>query len=96
MDESQLDKILPIEITPFPDVFRRTAVVILLDADPALLQRIDALIQQLGDDNWEQREAAQKKLEEYGKAAQAELQKATKNKDLEIVYRAEQILGTIK
>jgi len=96
MDESQLDKILPIEITPFPDVFRRTAVVILLDADPALLQRIDALIQQLGDANWEQREAAQKKLEEYGKAAQAELQKATKNKDLEIVYRAEQILGTIK
>tara|TARA_R110002111_G_scaffold262504_1_gene338873 strand:- start:32495 stop:33961 length:1467 start_codon:yes stop_codon:yes gene_type:complete len=96
MDEGTLDKILPIEITPFPDVLRRTAVVILLDADPALLQRINQLITQLGDSNWEQRETAQKKLEEYGKAAQAELQKATKNKDLEIVYRAEQILSTIK
>jgi len=51
-----------------------------VDADPALLQRIKTLIAQLGDPKWEQREAAQKKLEEYGKAAQAELQKATKIK----------------
>ena len=96
MDEGYLDKILPIEITPFPDVFRRTAIVILVDADPALLKRIGQLITELGDSDWEQRESAQKKLEEYGKAAQAELQKATKNKDLEIVYRAEQILSKIK
>ena len=96
MDEGYLDKILPIEITPFPDVFRRTAIVILVDADPALLKRIALLIAKLGDSDWEQREDAQKKLEEYGKAAQAELQKATKNKDLEIVYRAEQILSKIK
>lgn len=96
MDEGYLDKILPIEITPFPEVFQRTAIVILVDADPALLQRIKKLIAQLGDPKWEQREAAQKQLEEYGKAAQAELQKATKNKDIEIAFRAEQILGTIK
>ncbi len=96
MDEGYLDKILPIEITPFPDVTRRIAIVILLDADPALQKRIDQLILQLGDTNWEQREAAQKKLEEYGKAAQSQLQKASKNKDLEIVFRAEQILSKLK
>mgnify|MGYP003146237191 FL=1 len=96
LDESYLDKILPLEITPFPDVVRRTGIVILLDADPALLKRIDGLIAQLGNQSWEKREAAQKKLEEYGKAAQAQLQKATSNKDLEIVFRAEQILGKIK
>lgn len=96
MDESYLDKILPLEITPFPDVVRRTAIVILLDADPALIKRIDQLIAQLGDANWEKRNAAQEKLEEYGKAAQVQLQKATKNKDLEIVFRAEQILTKIK
>lgn len=96
MDESYLDKILPVEVTPFPDVLRRTAIVILVDADPALLKRINQLIAKLGTSDWEQREEAQKKLEEYGKAAQAELQKATKNKDLEIVYRAEQILSKIK
>ncbi|QDV50951.1 hypothetical protein Enr17x_29960 [Gimesia fumaroli] len=96
MDESYLDKILPLEITPFPDVVRRTAIVILLDADPALLKRIDQLIVQLGDPKWEKRNEAQKKLEEYGKAAQVQLQKATKNKDLEIVFRAEQILEKIK
>lgn len=96
MDEGYLDKILPIEITPFPDVLRRTAIVILVDADPAMLKQIGSLITKLGHSDWEQREAAQKKLEEYGKAAQAELQKATKNKDLEIVYRAEQILSKIK
>ncbi|WP_278467074.1 hypothetical protein [Gimesia maris] len=96
LDESYLDKIMPLEITPFPDVVRRTGIVILLDADPALLKRIDGLIAQLGNQSWEKREAAQKKLEEYGKAAQAQLQKATSNKDLEIVFRAEQILGKIK
>lgn len=96
LDESYLDKILPLEITPFPDVVRRIGIVILLDADPALLKRIDALIAQLGNQSWEKREAAQKSLEEYGKAAQAQLQKATSNKDLEIVFRAEQILGKIK
>lgn len=96
MDEGYLDKILPIEITPFPDVTRRIAIVILLDADPALQKRIDQLILQLGNTDWEQREAAQKKLEEYGKAAQNQLQKASKNKDLEIVFRAEQILSKLK
>ncbi|QDT89038.1 hypothetical protein [Gimesia algae] len=96
LDESYLDKILPLEITPFPDVVRRTGIVILLDADPALLKRIDALIAQLGNQSWAKREAAQKTLEEYGKAAQTQLQKATRNKDLEIVFRAEQILSKIK
>ncbi|WP_145179045.1 hypothetical protein [Gimesia aquarii] len=96
MDEGYLDKIMPIEITPFPDVVRRVAIVIMLDVDPALQKRIDQLIVQLGDTNWEQREAAQKKLEEYGKAAQNQLQKAIKNKDLEIVFRAEQILSKLK
>lgn len=96
MDESYLDKLLPLEITSFPDVVRRTAIVILLDADPALLKRIDQLIVQLGDANWEKRNEAQQKLEGYGKAAQVQLQKATKNKDLEIVFRAEQILENIK
>ncbi|WP_417378231.1 hypothetical protein [Gimesia sp.] len=96
LDESYLDKILPLEITPFPDVVRRTGIVILLDADPALLKRIDALIAQLGNQSWAKREAAQKTLEGYGKAAQAQLQKATSNKDLEIAYRAELILSKIK
>lgn len=96
MDEGYLDKIMPLEITPFPDVVRRVAIVIMLDADPALQKRIDQLIAQLGNTNWEQREAAQKKLEEYGKAAQSQLQKAVKNKDLEIVFRAEQILSKLK
>jgi len=96
LDENYLDKILPLEITPFPDVIRRTGIVILLDADPTLLKRIDALITQLGHQSWAKRQAAQQALEEYGKAAQAQLQKATSNKDLEIVFRAEQILSKIK
>uniref|UniRef100_UPI002631BF78 hypothetical protein n=1 Tax=uncultured Gimesia sp. TaxID=1678688 RepID=UPI002631BF78 len=47
LDEGYLDKILPVEVTPFPDVFRRTAIVILIDADPALLKRINQLIAKL-------------------------------------------------
>lgn len=96
MDEGFLDKSIPLEITPYPDVLRRTAIVILVDADPALQNHIDQLIAQLGDPVWAKREQAQKQLEEYGRAAQKQLQQATKHKDLEIVYRSEQLLEQIK
>jgi len=96
MDEGFLDKSIPLEITPYPDVLRRTALVILVDADPALQKQIDQLIAQLGDPVWAKREQAQQQLEEYGRAAQKQLQQATKNKDLEIVFRSEQILEKIK
>lgn len=96
MDERFLEKSIPLEITPYPDVLHRTAIVILVDADPALQKQIDQLIAQLGDPVWAKREQAQKQLEEYGRAAQKQLQQAVNNKDLEIVFRSEQILEKIK
>ncbi|QDT21104.1 hypothetical protein HG66A1_28970 [Gimesia chilikensis] len=96
MDEGVLDKSIPLELTPHPDVLRRIALVILVDVDPALQKHIDLLIAQLGDPVWAKREEAQQELAEYGRAAQKQLQQATKNKDLEIVFRSEQLLEKIK
>ena len=96
MDEGVLDKSVPLELTPHPDVLHRIALVILVDVDPALQKHIDQLIAQLGDPVWAKREEAQQELAEYGRAAQKQLQQATKNKDLEIVFRSEQLLEKIK
>lgn len=57
---------------------------------------IIALVQQLGDDNFAQREQAEMKLKRIGIAAFVELRKALKHSDLEIVFRAERILNSIQ
>jgi hypothetical protein len=66
--------------------------MIVRNIDPAIAQEIDQLIVQLGNDDWSQREAAEKRLKELGLAAKPKLEQAVKNKDLEIVYRAERLM----
>ncbi|MCA9077080.1 MAG: hypothetical protein KDA93_18785 [Planctomycetaceae bacterium] len=92
MDESQLEKLLPMEVTPYPDRLYRVAIVIVQDADPDLQSRIEALVKQLGDDAWPQRVAAQEELAELGLAAKPKLEEAIKSDDAEVVFRAEQLL----
>jgi WD40 repeat protein len=59
-------------------------------------QAIRSLIQQLGDDSYEKREAAQKRLIEIGASARDLLRKAAKeNPDAEIRFRASQALQDV-
>jgi hypothetical protein len=92
MDPAEMDRILPLEIVPQPRKITRVGLMIVRNIDPAIAQEIDQLIVQLGNDEWSQREAAEKRLRELGLAAKPKLEQAVKNKDLEIVYRAERLM----
>jgi hypothetical protein len=96
LDDAQLEAMLPLEVTPYPDRLFRVALVVVQDADPDLQSEIDTLVAQLGDDKWRRREQAQKELTELGLAAKPKLEAALKHKDVEIVFRAEQLLEALK
>jgi hypothetical protein len=73
----------------------RTAFVIVRGIDPSFGQLIDKLIVQLGDPSWKQREAATSELGKIGRVAKPKLEAALRSKDLEVVYRAEQLLAKL-
>ncbi len=92
MDPAELDKLLPLEIVPQPKKISRIALVIVTQIDPAIGDDLDKLIAQLGNADWKRREAAMSEIRKLGNIAKPRLQEAVKNKDTEIVYRAEQLL----
>jgi hypothetical protein len=95
VDETTMDRLLPLEVVPEPKKITRTAIVIIKHADPNAPTEIDDLITQLGDPAWSKRDAAYKALQKLGSAAQPKLRDAAaKSKDLEIVWRAERLLQT--
>jgi hypothetical protein len=93
VDETTMDRLLPIEVVPEPKKITRVGILIIKHADPAAGTEIDDLIAQLGDPVWAKRDQAYKALQKLGPAAQPKLREAaTKSKDLEIVWRAERLL----
>jgi hypothetical protein len=92
LDDEQIDSLLPIEITPTPTKQVRVAMVILLDADPDLMLRVEELVKQLGDPDYTKREAAEIRLRKLGPAAKPKLQEAVNNADPEISFRAEELI----
>lgn len=96
LDDEQLDSLLPIEITPTPTKQVRVAMVILLDADPDLMLRVEELIKQLGDSDYTKREAAEARLRKLGPAAKPKLQDAVNNADPEIAFRAEELIESFE
>jgi hypothetical protein len=95
MDPSELDKLLPLEVVPLPAKTTRVGIAIVINIDPAAGERIAQLIAEMGDPDWSKREAAYAKLAEIGAGAKPKLTEATKNADIEIVYRAERLLDAI-
>jgi hypothetical protein len=59
---------------------------------PADTNKLAALVQRLGDDSFEAREAAYGQLEQLGKAAQPALEEAAKSTDPEVKSRAKRLL----
>ena len=96
LDATELDAILPLDITPSPRKTIRVGLVIALNIDPAIAFEIDDLIVQLGDKDWKKRERAQKRLLGTGSAAKAKVEKAlTSTKDPEVIARLERIVAAL-
>ena len=95
LDRAQMDDLLPEEVVPQPAKIARVGLVVVRNIDPEINQEIADLVKQLGDDEWSKRETAQKKLVTFGRAAKNAVEKASRDKDMEVVWRAEAILRTI-
>jgi hypothetical protein len=92
LDPAELDRMLPLEVTPTPRKTVRVGLVIARNIDPSVGDEIDQLIAQLAHPDWEQREVAHKQLADLGAAARPKLQAALQQKDMEVVWRAERLL----
>jgi hypothetical protein len=64
--------------------------------DPAIAKQVDALIQSLGDDRWENREKATKDLIALGRPAAERILEASRSTDAEVKWRASHILKMIQ
>jgi hypothetical protein len=92
MDPAELEKVMPLEVVPQPEKITRIALVVVTGIDPKIQDELDDWIAKLGSKSWTEREASMAKLKKMGAIAKERLVKATKDKDMEIVYRAEQLL----
>ncbi len=87
-----IDEIVLLDVFPNPKKLVRTAVVVASGVDPRLQDQARVLVRQLGDQAPNAREAAETQLFDLGPVAVPVLEDALKEKDIEIVFRAERIL----
>ncbi len=87
-----IDEIVLLDVFPNPKKLVRTAVVVATGIDPRLQDQARVLVRQLGDVAPKAREAAETQLFDLGTVAVPVLEDALKEKDIEIVFRAERIL----
>ena len=96
LESAEYDRILPLEVVPEPRKVTRLGIVIIKNADPSLGSELDDLIVQLGDPAWSKRDAATNAILKFGATAIPKLEAAAKNKDLEIVWRAEKLVAELR
>lgn len=92
----ELDYRVPLELTPEPERLVRGGLVILLNADPSLPAHLETVIARLGNPRWKDREAAMARLRGFGIGARSQLEKAVKNDDPEIAWRAEILIEELR
>ena len=95
LDEAELDRLLPLEVSPTPARTVRVGLVVAKNIDPVMPAEVDRLVTQLGDPDWRARERASQALNALGPAARTQLQAATKHADAEIAIRAERLLASM-
>lgn len=88
----EVDKVLPLEITPKPKSIKRAMIAVVEDTGIA----VEKLLKKLGDNDPKVRDAATDALIRIGKAAKSHLERALKaEKDPEVKSRLERILAEI-
>jgi hypothetical protein len=92
MNREAIDEVVLLDVFPAPKKLSRMAVVVSHGVDPRLQDQARVLIKQLGDAAPKAREAAEAQLFEMGPVAVPVLEDALREKDIEVVFRAERIL----
>jgi hypothetical protein len=92
LSREAIDEIVLLDVFPTPKKLVRVAAVIAHGVDPRMQDRARLLVKQLGDLGPKVREEAETQLFELGPAAIPVLEDALRDKDVEIVFRAERIL----
>jgi hypothetical protein len=92
LSREAIDEVTLLDVFPAPQKIVRTAVVVAHGVDPRLQDQARVLIRQLGDPAPKSREAAETQLFEMGPVAVPVLEDALREKDIEVVFRAERIL----
>jgi hypothetical protein len=95
MREAFLQQHLALEVTPAPAALSRTALVVVINADPDLLGQIDGLIAQLGDSSWTRRHHAHEELAELGEIAKSRLEDNRNHDDPEVAFRVAALLEAL-
>ena len=92
LSSEALEEITPLAVEPETAKVKRVALMVGRKVDPRLREDVQKLIANLGDASYAQRENAEKRLKDLGRLAIPNLKEALKNKDLEVVMRAERLL----
>ncbi len=92
MPQDAIDEMTPLTVEPENTKVKRVALVIARNVDPLLRDDVQKLVTDLGDPSYAKREHAEKRLKALGRLAIPNLKEALKNKDTEVVMRAERLL----
>ena len=92
LSRETIDEMTPLDIFPPPRKFARTATLVIHGIDPRLQDQARTLVQRLGDESFQAREAAEDELFALGPVAVPALEDALTDTDVEIVFRAERLL----
>ncbi|AGA28199.1 hypothetical protein [Singulisphaera acidiphila] len=87
-----IDDAVLLDVFPSPKKFVRTAALVMHGIDPRLQDKARELVQKLGDPAPKARETAETQLFDLGPVAVPVLEDALRDKDVEIVFRAERLL----
>jgi hypothetical protein len=92
MPQEAIDELTPLAVEPENTKVKRIALVVARNVDPRLREDVQKLVTELGDSSYAKREKAEKRLKDLGRLAIPTLKEALKNKDTEVVMRAERLL----
>jgi len=97
LPQEEYDRLLPLTLTPRPEKIVRVGLVQHIFCDQGLIERVQALVKELGVDAFARREKATKELLELKKVAFQELQRLCQEaKDPEVKKRLNRILSEPK
>jgi hypothetical protein len=92
LPQATVDEWLPLEVDLGTAKITRVALVLCFKVDPLIRDQVQQLIEQLGDDDYANREQAERKLRDLGRMAIPALKEAVNSPDPERVMRAERLL----